>query len=96
MGAVTEALTGPYKQLAKDGPYARLYAAFKKNWKNTTRAPRYTPEDCARAIRHAIETPEPKPRYTVTRNAAVLSWARRVLTDSYLDKRTARAFGVEA
>lgn len=95
MGSVTAELAEPYKKAASEGPYARLYAAFRENWKKTTRAPRYTPEDCARVIARAMEAPQPKPRYTVTRSAAVMSFAKRVLTDSYLDKRTLRAFGGE-
>lgn len=95
MSSVSEELAAQYKEASRTGPYAPLYKAFRDNWKNTMRERKYTPEDCARVVHHAIETPRPKPRYTVTRRAAMLSLAKRVLTDSYFDKRTLRAFGME-
>lgn len=95
MGSVSQELAAQYKKAASEGPYARLYVRFRENWKNTTREPKTTPEDCARVIQRAIETPQPKPRYTVTQRAALLSLAKRALTDSYFDKRTLRAFGME-
>lgn len=94
MSNVSQELGAQYQKAAIEGPYARLYARFRENWKNTMREPKYTPEDCARVIQRAIETPRPKPRYTVTQRAALLSFAKRVVPDSYFDKRTLRAFGI--
>lgn len=96
MSHTSEELAAEYKDAASHGPYAPLYARFRQNWKNTTHAPKYTPEDCARVIEKAMTTPKPKPRYTVTQRAALLSLAKRFLTDRYLDKRTLRAFGMES
>lgn len=95
MGSVSEEFAAQYKNAARNGPYAPLYARFRENWKNTTRQPKYTPEDCARVIECAITAPRPKPRYTVTQRAALLSLAKRFLTDSYFDQRTLRAFGIK-
>ncbi len=95
MSNTSEELASEYKQEATEGPYAPLYARFRQNWKNTMSAAKSTPEDCARVIERAITTPQPKPRYTVTQRAALLSMAKRFLTDSYFDKRTLRAFGME-
>jgi len=96
MSNTTEALGAQYQDAARIGPYAPLYARFRENWKNTMRGPKYTPEDCARVIEQALTAPRPRARYTVTRRAALLSLAKRFLTDSYFDKRTLRAFGMES
>jgi NAD(P)-dependent dehydrogenase (short-subunit alcohol dehydrogenase family) len=95
MGSVSEGLAAQYREAARSGPDAPLYKAFRDNWKKTTRAPKYTPEDCARIVHRAIEAPRPKARYTVTRRAALISLAKRVLTDAYFDRRALRAFAIE-
>jgi len=95
MSNTSEQLAAQYRPAASSGPYAPLYGRFQENWKKTVREPKYTPEDCARVIEHAITAPHPKPRYTVTRRAAMLSLAKRFFTDSYFDKHTLRAFGME-
>lgn len=53
-----------------------------------------TPQDVARVIDKALRAPRPKARYAVSRGAAALLWARRLLPDRLLDRRLARAAGM--
>ncbi|HEU0368035.1 MAG TPA: hypothetical protein VFR42_02415, partial [Candidatus Acidoferrum sp.] len=53
-----------------------------------------TPEDCARVMLHAIETPRPKPRYGVTSLSPFVKWSKRLLTDSAIDAMLRRRYGV--
>jgi hypothetical protein len=46
-------------------------------------------------VHRAITDSPPKPRYTVTQRAAILSLAKRVLPDSVIDRRTLRAYGLK-
>lgn len=88
-------LSSPYVPAAKMGPYAKVYA---NAWRATNAArqkSRCTPDDFARVVLRAIETPRPKPRYTVTRHAAAIAWAKRLLSDRAMDWLTRRQFGVE-
>jgi NAD(P)-dependent dehydrogenase (short-subunit alcohol dehydrogenase family) len=94
MGSVSNDLAATYQDAAANGPYAQVYQGFRRQWKTTTHAPRTTPEDCARVVERAMTAAPPRPRYTVTRRAALLSAAKRILPDSYLDQRTLRAYGL--
>lgn len=54
--------------------------------------PRGTPsDDVARAVAKAITSARPKTRYTVGRDAALVAWLARLLSDRALDKLFARA-----
>ncbi len=53
-----------------------------------------TPEDVARVVDKALRQARPRPRYAVSRGAAALLWARRLLPDRLLDKRLVRAMGL--
>jgi len=53
-----------------------------------------TPEDCARVIQEAIESPHPKARYPVTPLAKWASFGRRILPDTLLDSFLRRKYGI--
>ncbi len=87
-------LSDAYRQGAATSPYARVYQAMLKQWKQVTSEPKYTPEDCARVIQRAIEDTPPRPRYTVTRRARELALAKRIFSDAFLDRRALQALGL--
>lgn len=89
--AATE-LSRPYMQ--ESGPYAPLYARFLASANDTRAKSRTTPEDCARVMLHAIETPKPKPRYGVTSLSPLVKWSKRLLTDNAVDAMLRRRYGV--
>ena len=78
----------------KGGPYASLYARFFAGVSETRAKSKTTPEDCARVMLHAIETPRPKPRYGVTSLSPFVKWSKRLLTDSAIDAMLRRRYGV--
>ncbi|MCL6480825.1 MAG: SDR family oxidoreductase [Firmicutes bacterium] len=88
-------LSGEYVAGAATSPYARVYKGFVEGWKQRTQGVRYTPEDCARVVLRAMTETPPRPRYTVTRGAALMSFVRRFLSDRALDRRLLRAFRLE-
>src|SRR6267378_6473334 len=51
----------------KGGPYAPLYARFFASVNETRAKSKTTPEDCARVMLHAIETPRPRRHYGIVR-----------------------------
>jgi len=95
MGNVSTEVGAAYISRAKESPYAKVYSGFRAQWKQTMSHAKSKPEDCARVVHRAITDTPPKPRYTVTRRAAILSVAKRVLPDSMIDRRTLRAYGLE-
>ena len=88
-------LSAPYAAAAESSPYARVHRNFRHAWKRSTQHAGYTPEDCARVVLRAVRENPPKPRYTVTRRAAVARWAKRLLSDRVLDRVMIRAFGLQ-
>jgi len=85
-------LSRPYVQ--KGGPYASLYARFFTSVNDTRAKSKTTPEDCARVMLEAIESPKPKPRYGVTSLAPFVKWSKRLLTDSAMDAMLRRRYGI--
>jgi NAD(P)-dependent dehydrogenase (short-subunit alcohol dehydrogenase family) len=85
-------LSRPYVQ--KGGPYAPLYARFFSSVNDTRAKSKTTPEDCARVMLEAIESPRPKPRYGVTSLAPLVKWSKRLLTDSAMDAMLRRRYGI--
>jgi NAD(P)-dependent dehydrogenase (short-subunit alcohol dehydrogenase family) len=85
-------LSKPYTY--KAGPYAPLYARFFTSVNDTRAKSRTTPEDCARVMLDAIETPNPKPRYGVTSLSPFVKWSKRLLTDSAIDAMLRRRYGI--
>jgi len=78
----------------KGGPYAGLYARFFANVSETRAKSKTAPEDCARVMLRAIQTPRPKPRYGVTSLSPFVKWSKRLLTDSAVDAMLRRRYGV--
>jgi NAD(P)-dependent dehydrogenase (short-subunit alcohol dehydrogenase family) len=78
-------LMKPYAEKIKSGPYASTYQALLANAQHSRASSESTPEDCARVMLRAIESPHPKPRYTVTRLAAQVKLLKRLLPDRVLD-----------
>jgi NAD(P)-dependent dehydrogenase (short-subunit alcohol dehydrogenase family) len=85
-------LSKPYMQ--KTGPYAPLYARFFASVNDTRAKSRTTPEDCGRVMLHAIETPNPKPRYGVTSLSPFVKWSKRLLTDNAIDAMLRRRYRI--
>jgi NAD(P)-dependent dehydrogenase (short-subunit alcohol dehydrogenase family) len=85
-------LSKPYVQ--KGGPYASLYARFFTSVNDTRAKSKTTPEDCARVMLHAIETPRPKARYGVTSLSPFVKWSKRLLTDGAMDAMLRRRYGI--
>src|SRR6266404_8020388 len=92
VGNAAAELSKPYVE--KGGPYASLYARFFISVQAARARSKTTPEDCARVMLHAIETPRPKPRYGVTSLYHVMKWSKWLLTDSAMDGILRRRFGV--
>jgi NAD(P)-dependent dehydrogenase (short-subunit alcohol dehydrogenase family) len=87
-------LAQPYMEKFKAGPYAQVYAgAFRGATKGRTHS-KTTPEDCARVILEAIESPRPRVRYGVTALASRVSWGKRLLPDRMMDGVLRRMYGI--
>lgn len=84
----------PYMEIAKTGPYARVYAGTWGGVKRSRATSKTTPEDCARVILRAIEARRPKARYTVTPLARNAAWSKRFLSDRAMDAFLRRKFGI--
>lgn len=78
-------LSSNYFDAAKSGPYATVYENAARSTSSGRQNSRTTPEDFARVVLHAIETPRPNPRYYVTVLAGVVRWAKRILSDRVID-----------
>ena len=94
MGNVSTEIGAAYIGRAKESPYVKVYSGFRAQWKQTMGRAKSKPEDCARVVHRALTDAQPKARYTVTRRAAILSIAKRMLPDSVIDRRTLRAYGL--
>jgi NAD(P)-dependent dehydrogenase (short-subunit alcohol dehydrogenase family) len=88
-------LARPYLENPNQGPYAGLYTRFLKSMTGARAQSKTTPEDCARVVLKAIESPNPKIRYTVTQLAVVAKWCKRLLSDRAVDAVFRRRFGIE-
>lgn len=87
-------LARPYLENPNKGPYAPLYAKFLQSMTGARAQSKTTPEDCARIILKAIESPNPKIRYGVTQLATVAKWLKRLLSDRMIDAIFRRRFGI--
>src|SRR5437667_5784577 len=87
-------LARAYQEKIKSGPYAKIYATYWASAKSTRARSKTTPEDCARIILKAIEAPRPKARYCVTPLARSVKWAKRLLSDSAVDRIMRRRYGI--
>ena len=87
-------LAQPYVEAAQNSPYAKIYSGA---WAGATKGrnrSKSTPEDCARVILRAIESPNPRARYGVTPLATVAKWAKRLASDRFVDRFLRRTYGV--
>jgi NAD(P)-dependent dehydrogenase (short-subunit alcohol dehydrogenase family) len=87
-------LAKPYVETSKNSPYAKIYSGAWSGANKGRGASKTTPEDCARVMLNAIETPSPKPRCSVTRLATLVKFGKRFLTDKMLDSILRRKYGV--
>lgn len=87
-------LAKPYMEKMQSGAYARLYERFLASVTGARARSGTTPEDCARVVLRAIESPNPRIRYVVTRLGVFAKWAKRFLSDKALDAMFRRRFGI--
>jgi len=91
---IATALAKPYVDGAPSSPYAKVYSGASSGANRGRGDSKTTPEDCARAMLHAIETPSPKPRYGVTSLARTVKFGKRFLTDKMMDAIVRRKYGI--
>jgi NAD(P)-dependent dehydrogenase (short-subunit alcohol dehydrogenase family) len=87
-------LAKPYVDASKSSPYAKVYSGA---WSGASKGrgdSKTTPEDCARVMLHAIETPAPKPRYGVTPLARLVKFGKRFLSDRQMDAILRGKYGI--
>jgi NAD(P)-dependent dehydrogenase (short-subunit alcohol dehydrogenase family) len=87
-------LAQPYIDQAGSSPYAHIYANASAGSARGRASSKTTPEDCARIMLQAIESPHPKARYTVTPMARWIAFGKRILPDTLLDSFIRRRFGI--
>jgi NAD(P)-dependent dehydrogenase (short-subunit alcohol dehydrogenase family) len=87
-------LMEPYAGKITAGPYSRIYSGAFDGASSARKKSKTTPEDCARVILEAIESPNPKPRYGVTPLATLVKWSKRLLSDRAMDAILRRRYGI--
>ena len=87
-------LAQPYVEKAKTSPYAKIYSGAWTGANQGRSRSKSTPEDCARVILKAIESPHPKARYPVTPLAKWVSIAKRILPVGLLDSFLRKKYGI--
>lgn len=87
-------LAQPYAEAAKTSPYGKIYFGAWQGANQGRGDSKTTPEDCARVIAEAIESPHPKARYAVTPLAKWVSLGKRILPDTVFDSFLRRKYGV--
>ncbi len=84
-----------YVKNAERSAYAQLYKNYGRSYRKSTETVQAKPEDCARVILRAVRAERPRARYAVTQRAQVLSFAKRFVTDRFLDWRFGKSLGWE-
>ena len=87
-------LAQPYVERVATSPYQKIYEGAWKGANKGRSGSKTTPEDCARVMLEAIETPNPRVRYGVTPLAALVKWGKRLASDRVLDQFLCRYYGV--
>jgi len=87
-------LAQPYAQSSKLSPYEKIYSGAWAGASQGRDRSKATPEDCARVILQAIESPNPRARYGVTPLATLVKWAKRLASDRVVDAFLRRKYGV--
>jgi NAD(P)-dependent dehydrogenase (short-subunit alcohol dehydrogenase family) len=87
-------LAQPYVEAGKAGPYASIYSGAWAGANKGRGDSKTTPEDCARVIVEAIESPHPRARYPVTPLAKWVSFAKRFVPDTVLDSIMRGKYGI--
>jgi short-subunit dehydrogenase len=83
-------------QVAEQQPDS-AYAAYVQRWQRTRRKSDLvsrSPEAVARAVRRAVQSDHPRPRYTITASAKLGAVARRLVPDTITDWVLRRAMGL--
>src|ERR1700690_1497710 len=88
-------LAQPYVDGSKSSPYAKIYSASWAGANKSRSESKTTPEDCARVILEAIESPHPRARYPVTSLAKRVALAKPILPDTLFDSFLRKRFGIE-
>jgi NAD(P)-dependent dehydrogenase (short-subunit alcohol dehydrogenase family) len=87
-------LSSKYVLGAQKSAYGPVYAGFQRGWGELTKGAKYTPADCARVILGAIRATSPRARYPVTREAKIVTFLRRVMTDRALDRMMTKTYHI--
>jgi NAD(P)-dependent dehydrogenase (short-subunit alcohol dehydrogenase family) len=96
MNRTAAELSSAYAKNAEHSPYRGIYQRFLNSWEKTRKGSRYRPEDCARVILGAIREPVPRARYVVTKEAKMGVIARRLLSDSAMDRSLRKRLDLDA
>ena len=75
------------RMLSAPGPYSAFYGNAERAMETDFSAGSLPPEAVARVIVDAIESPEPKTRYRITRMARIAIPMRRLFSDRFFDRR---------
>ena len=94
MERAAQELSSRYIAGAERSPYAAVYSGFQRGWGNLTKDSKYTPMDCARVILGAIRADSPRARYPVTREAKIVTFLKRIMTDRALDRMMAKTYSI--
>jgi NAD(P)-dependent dehydrogenase (short-subunit alcohol dehydrogenase family) len=78
----------------EDSPYYHLGRLLHESIEELTKKAA-SPTDVARLVQRALVSRRPKPRYAISRGAAALLWAKKVLPDRFVDNRLAKALGLK-
>jgi NAD(P)-dependent dehydrogenase (short-subunit alcohol dehydrogenase family) len=90
---VAKELNATYRQQYIRGPYSNVYIGFLRGWKKYTNTSTTRPEDCAEIVLGALQSAQPKPRYSVPKKAGRRIWFMRMLPGRITDRMVARNFG---
>lgn len=95
IGQASAEASSRYTENAATSPYAHVYLGFMKLWRKIMANAKSTPEDCAQIILRAVQSPSPRARYLVTREAKITAALRWLLSDHRLDKMILRMMGLD-